>query len=150
MHMANQVLQLKSFGEFEMPKVGVRVERMSDKKYLGGDGKFSADRKAAKLFALTADVNEPTLVKYDIELVPAVFTNGRYNVYYYDISNPARERLFEIEDFEVIDGTFQPQRVPTTTDIAVRLMDSRVGKGTYRDVLAKIDTIYEWVKKQGG
>lgn len=137
----NQYLRITAHSlSSNAPSVSVKVERLSDRRFLSSSGQFTATRGTAGFFGLTPVGDEPAMCEINLQITPGVFTDGRYIIYYYDTEFPA-PRLFDVQSHDIVDGSPRVQRVPTTTDFASRLMQVRIGDETLRATLARIKRI---------
>lgn len=118
--------------------VGVRIERLSDHTYFDpSDGKFKPE--LASLIPLPP--YRPTMYRSDLAITNE-FKDGRYAATYFSLSDL---HALDWVEFDIVRGRYEHLSV---SDIARRIMDSRIGAGTVREALEKIDVIYDWIMKQ--
>lgn len=119
-------------------EVGVRIERLSDHTFYDpSDGKF----KPTVSSLIPLPPYRPGLYRTDLAITPE-FTDSKYVASYFSLSD---FKVMYWYEFDIIHGKYQAL---SSRDIAKRVMESRVGGGTVRDALEKIDIIYDWVINQ--
>jgi hypothetical protein len=125
--------------------VSIRVKRLLDGLcYDAERNLFVADNPAPYI---PLQLKEDGLGVATFALDPSQFTDGDYAVYYLDENG-----VFDGSGFTVYRGDTTTQNVPTPTELALRIANVQVGKGSLRDALndiqTKVNVIYDWVQKQ--
>jgi hypothetical protein len=138
-------------------RLSARIKR-HDGKFYDKDTKRFYDNSYFGDYSGSGSMNSPLIplnpgtgldqwwVTADVEINPAEFTDGNYIAFYHDGAYQP-PRLFGTDDVMVFNGDPYTQKVPSTTDIALRIAQIKTGDTTFRDALAetnkKVDQIHD-------
>lgn len=131
--MAFKKLYLQTWGTFTLPKVKVVIQRQSDKTsfnlktktFMGTNTDSNSELFLVDLQPIIHIVSN-TLVGTSLDIDPKVWTDGDYSVYFFDYSAADVPRLTDVQQISIFNGSAQTQKVPTDSDVAVRILDCNI------------------------
>lgn len=117
-------LPIEFTGGREFQSIGVRFKRFDNLVYDTKDGEFKdPDAVISAFIPLELGVgDESSLLKGTVSLDKTHWLDGDYRCYFHDLSLEDEKPIIQAAELAIFNGNWYSQKVPTTTDIAVRFM----------------------------
>jgi len=141
----NKLLKLECITEAPTNYICARVQRSSDGLYYDPTSKTFKEQKDIIDILIPLKAGE-ALDQWKatafVEINPKEFLDGEYSIYYHDYGQmkDGLPKLFEGSQVVIIRGDVAPQRVPTATENASRLLSSMIGRISVKALLAKLNS----------